>query len=197
MRRWTRPYDRDMPRLIHLNGPSRVGKSTLAQRYADAHPTTLVLDLDVLTGLIGGWRDDFSSALEMARGLGRELAMRHLKDDHDVVFPQLVTVHDRAPDPTLQETAAAVGATYVEVALMVEDDEHLQRIGAKRPTGAVDEQIQKLVADPNSDLVDRIRNHLAEHLSRRPHAIRIDTTGLTESETYRLLREVLGRADLR
>src|SRR5680860_739144 len=35
----------DMPRLIHLNGPSRVGKSTLARRYVDAHPWTLALDL--------------------------------------------------------------------------------------------------------------------------------------------------------
>lgn len=72
----------------------------------------------------------------------------------------------------------------------------LQRIGAKRPTGAVEERIQKMVADPNSDLVDRIRDHLAQHLSQRPHAIRIDTTGLTEDGTYHRLREVLGRADL-
>jgi guanylate kinase len=26
-----------MPRLIHLNGPSRVGKTTLARRYVDEH----------------------------------------------------------------------------------------------------------------------------------------------------------------
>jgi predicted kinase len=69
-----------MPRLIHLNGPSRVGKSTLAHRYADEHPRTLVLDLDVLAGLIGGWRDNLAGALEVARGLGRELAARHLRD---------------------------------------------------------------------------------------------------------------------
>ena len=31
-----------MPRLIHLNGPPRVGKSTLARRYANAG--VLVLD---------------------------------------------------------------------------------------------------------------------------------------------------------
>lgn len=36
-----------MPRLIHLNGPSRVGKTTLARRYVDEHPGALVLDLDL------------------------------------------------------------------------------------------------------------------------------------------------------
>src|SRR3954471_7213906 len=51
-----------LPRLIHLNGPSRVGKSTLARRFADEHPGTLALDLDVLAGLVGGWQADFSGA---------------------------------------------------------------------------------------------------------------------------------------
>jgi hypothetical protein len=81
-----------MARLIHLNGPSRVGKSTLARRYANDHPGTLALDLDVLAGLIGGWKENFSTALEMARGHGRELATRHLRGGYDVILPQLVTV---------------------------------------------------------------------------------------------------------
>ena len=78
-----------MPRLIHLNGPSRVGKSTLARRYANEHPGTLALDLDVLAGLIGGWKEDFSAALEMARGHGREVAMRHLRSGYDVILALL------------------------------------------------------------------------------------------------------------
>lgn len=65
-------YDPPMPRLIHLNGPPRVGKSTLARRYANEHPGVLALDLDVLAGLIGGRKEDFSAALEMARGHGRD-----------------------------------------------------------------------------------------------------------------------------
>src|SRR3954454_9306396 len=68
-----------MPRLIHLNGPSRVGKSTLARRFADEHPGTLALDLDVLAGLVGGWQADFSGAYAVARGHGQALATRHLR----------------------------------------------------------------------------------------------------------------------
>ena len=59
-----------MPRLIHLNGLSRVGKSSLARRYGDDNPGTLVLDIDVLVGLIGGWREDLFGALRTARGDG-------------------------------------------------------------------------------------------------------------------------------
>jgi hypothetical protein len=181
-----------MPRLIHLNGPSRVGKSTLARRYADDHPGTLVLDLDVLAGLIGGWQGDFSVALESARGHGRELAVRHLLSGYDVVLPQLVTVHDEAPDPAFEEAACAAGATYVEVALLVDDQEHLQRLHHKRPTTEVEERVQMALEDPESDLVDRIRGHLDEYLAQRPQTIRLDTTGLGEEASYQRLLEVLG-----
>src|SRR3954453_17981289 len=86
-----------MPRLIHLNGPSRVGKSTLARRFADEHPGTLALDLDVLAGLVGGGQADFSGAYAVARGHGQALATRHLREGYDVIVPQLVTSHDRVP----------------------------------------------------------------------------------------------------
>ena len=43
-----------MPRLLHLNGPPGIGKSTLARRYVEDHPQTLNCDIDVLRTLIGG-----------------------------------------------------------------------------------------------------------------------------------------------
>ncbi|TCO52973.1 AAA family ATPase [Actinocrispum wychmicini] len=166
-----------MARLIHLNGPSRVGKSTLARRYANEHPGTLALDLDVLAGLIGGWKENFSAALEMARGHGRELATRHLRHGYDVVLPQLVTVHDRDPDPAFEAAACVAGATYIEVALIVDDREHLQRLRGKRPTNDVEARIQTALEDPNSDLVNRIRGHLDEgyEYQDRPKRYRIRT----------------------
>jgi AAA domain len=180
-----------MPRLIHLNGPPRVGKSTLARRYVDEHPGTLALDLDVLTGLIGGWRATFSAALEVARGHGRALATRHLREGHDVVLPQLVTVHDRDPDPGLENTAREAGATYIEVALLVDQEEHLQRLRGKQPTDEIEAQIQTWLEDPDGDLIGRIRHHLNEYLAERPHTIRLDTTGLGEDASYERLLNAL------
>lgn len=174
-----------MARLIHLNGLSRVGKSTLARRYGDEHPGTLVLDIDVLAGLIGGWREDFFSVLLTARGHGRALAERHLREGHDVVLPQQVTSHDRGLG--FDEVAQAAGASYIEVALGVDDEAHLQRLREKRPVNEVEARIQEFLDDPESDLVERTRKHFARYLADRPRAIRLDTTGLTEDETYALL----------
>lgn len=184
-------YDPPMPRLIHLNGPPRVGKSTLARRYAEEHAGVLALDLDVLAGLIGGYSENFSAALEVARGHGRELAPGHLRSGYDVILPQLVTVHDRDPDPAFEEASCAAGATYVQVALMVSDHEHLLRVQGKRPTTEVEARVQTALQDPESDLVARIRRHLDEYLARRPHTIRIDTTGVGVETSYQRLLEAL------
>ena len=78
------------PRLIHLNGPSGVGKSTIAQQYADRNPGVLNLDLDLLRPLVGGWRHDFESTGSLTRILGLDMATTHLRTGRDVVVPQLV-----------------------------------------------------------------------------------------------------------
>jgi adenylate kinase family enzyme len=49
-------------RLIHLNGPPGIGKSTLARRYVADHPGVLNCDIDVLRSLIGGWESGFAEA---------------------------------------------------------------------------------------------------------------------------------------
>lgn len=184
-----------MPRLIHFNGPSRVGKSTLARRYADDHPGTLVLDLDVLAGLVGGWQDDFPASLETARDHGRDLATRHLRSGHDVVFPQLVTVHDEVPDPALVGAADAAGSPYVQVALLVDEAEHDARLQGKRPTTDVEAHVQSALVAPGTDLPARIRGHLAAYLELHPPEARIDTTGLDVAASYaRLLATLEGAA---
>jgi dienelactone hydrolase len=180
-----------VPRLIHLNGPSRVGKSTLARRYVDEHPGTLALDLDVLTELIGGWREDFYSAFGIARAHARALATWHLREGYDVVLPQLVTSYDRGPG--FEESAREAEATYVEVVLLVEDEEHLRRLGDKKPASEIEAHIQASLEDPDSDVLDRIRRHLAEYLAERPQAIRLDTTGMGEDASYARLLNALAR----
>jgi predicted kinase len=176
-----------MARLIHLNGPSRVGKSTLAHRYADNHPGTLCLDIDVLVGQVDGWRQDLTAARLVARTRGLALAKNHLHDGQDVIVPQLVTSFDQGN--RFESAATEVGARYVEVALLVDIDEHARRLREKEPASDVEARIQANLQ--TSDLMVRIRAHLAEYLHGRPNTIKLDTTGLTIDQTYFRLMNLL------
>ena len=48
------------------------------------------------------------------------------------------------------------------------------------------------MSSPEDDLVDRTRRHLAEYLAHRSHAVRLDTTGLSEEQAYALLLGTIG-----
>ena len=177
-----------MARLVHLNGPSRVGKSTLARRYGDDHPGTLCLDVDVLVGQVDGWREDFSAAFLAATARGLALVKSHLRDGQDVVVPQLVTIFDQG-NP-FEAAAAEVGARFVEVALLVDIDEHTRRLRGNKLASDVEAGIQSSLE--TSDLMEKIRGHLAEYLHGRPDTIQLDTTGLTIDQTYVRLMNLLG-----
>ena len=77
-----------MARLIHLNGPPGIGKSTLSALYADRHPGTLNLDVDTLHHLIGGWADQLTDTWPIVWSLVRAMAAAHLDGGRDVVLPQ-------------------------------------------------------------------------------------------------------------
>ena len=103
-----------MPRLIHLNGPPAVGKSTLARRWADDHPGTLLCDIDVLRTMIGGW-ETYAESPGLSRIDGLALITAHLRTGHDVVVPQLVGLPDQLE--RFRRAADDADASYVCVVL--------------------------------------------------------------------------------
>ena len=159
----------------------------MAHRYAGNHPGTVCLDFDVLVGQVDGWREDFSAAFLVATTHGLDLAKGHLYDGQDVVIPQLVTIFDQG-NP-FEAAATEVGARFVEVALLVDIEEHTRRLRDKKPAFDVEARIQSVLE--TSDLVERIRGHLAEYLQGRPDTIQLDTTGLTIDQTYVRLTTLL------
>ena len=118
-----------MPKLILLNGPPAVGKSTLARRYADDHPLTLVLEIDAVRALLGRWLDDPQRSGWAARMIALAMARTHLEAGHDVITPQLLTRREFVE--MLRATTEAAGATFHEITLMDPRDVVLARLEAR------------------------------------------------------------------
>jgi predicted kinase len=99
-----------------INGAPGSGKSTLAAMYADAHPLTLALDIDVVRSMLGRWLDHPTRSGLIARALAVEMARVQLAAGRDVVLPQFLGRVDFIVE--LEHLCHQVGAEFVELALL-------------------------------------------------------------------------------
>lgn len=161
-----------MPRLILLNGPPGIGKSTIAQRYADDHPGTLDLDLDLLRAGLDEWPQDPEAAGLAARALGIELARTHLTGGHDVVVPQLLA--RPAFIETLAQLADEIGAEFHELVLLDEREpavaRFVSRSAERAATGAPDDQGDQVALAGGTAALEDTYDRLVALIGRRPHA---------------------------
>lgn len=177
-----------MPRLIHLNGVSGVGKSTVARLYADRHPGVLNLDVDLVVSLIGGWQDNFWATLAPARLLAAAMAETHLRAGRDVVMPQLTT--QPAEIEGCQAACERAGAEYREIVLVAQRQHALDRYAGRVAEGGgpVDEIIAR---NGGTALLERIHDHLAEYLVGRPDCLLVPTDGRDPEQTYAAVLELV------
>lgn len=137
-----------MPTLLHLNGPSGVGKSTLARAHAARHPGTLVCDIDELRSWVSGWEDDFVGTGEAVRASALALLTAYLGTGRDVVLPQLIVTPSQAE--RFEAAAAAAGASYVGVVLDVAPEVLLPRL-RDRPRTPVTDVVSRIIQERGGD----------------------------------------------
>jgi predicted kinase len=180
-------------RLIVLNGPPAVGKSTLAQRYVDDHPLALNLDIDSLRRLLGRWQDDANRAGLLARALTLTLAREHLGNGYDVVLPQYLG--NPAFLAEAEAVAAAVGAEFFEFVLTDNRDEILRRFNARTARAEDPKHVEsgRMVARlGGDDTIFAMCDRLLLIISARPRARLIPCPEGAVEEVYLALRVALG-----
>ena len=179
-------YNLGVPRLIHLNGPPGIGKSTLAQLYVDRHPGVLNLDIDLLRVLVGGWQDRFEETGQVVRPIALSMAHTHLRAGYDVVMPQYLR---RISEIERFETAAHEGrAEFREVLLMDSKERSIQRFTGRRSELHWHLHVNEYVDRNGGDaLLGAMHDGLADVVRTRPQVVVVPSVAAAVEQTYTAL----------
>lgn len=113
------------PKLIIINGPPAIGKSTIAQKYVDNHPMALKLDIDELWFMLGQWQSSRPASNMQKMKLAYVMAGMHLQDGYDVIVAQ--HLDNLSYYKVFESIARACGATMYEVLLIAPLQEAIER----------------------------------------------------------------------
>ena len=181
-----------MARLILLNGPPGIGKSTLAQRYVDEHPLALGLDLDAVRRMLGAWRANPIEAGLLARALTIEMARVHLTSGHAVVIPQYLGRPQFLEQA--EQVAADAGAQFCEFVLMDGRDNAVRRFTDRTEAAATEAHVEAgelMEHFGGRPAIEAMYDRLLLVLSHRPHAQVIQSREGAVEATYAELRRRL------
>jgi len=174
------------PRLVFINGPTGVGKTTIAQRYATEHPLALILSADDFVGSMGQWLDNEAEARKLALRYIGMVAEEHLRSGYDVVVPYLL---EHPEDMAVVEQAAAKsGARLIECVLMAPKEEVIRRAIERGTWG---EPGAPPLTPDDRPVLEKLYDDFAQALASRPLAAKITVQTGGIDGTYRQLTEAV------
>ncbi len=182
-----------MPRLIHLNGPPGIGKSTLARLYVDDHPGVLNLDIDLVRTLIGGWQDRFAETGQIVRPVALAMAAAHLRGGRDVIMPQYLGRLGEIE--RFGAIARDNGAAFCEIAVMDDRRQALARFYRGRnddDKAGWHRAVRQIVEQGGGTaLLASIYDQLISVLAARPQVTVLASTEGAIAEAYQALTTIL------
>jgi predicted kinase len=166
--------------LIILNGPTGIGKSTIAARLQAEMPDSAVVDIDEIRRSIPDYRENRQESLALAYKQAGEIIEESLAKGLDVIIDKTITGADILD--SYRAIASKHGAEVLEFILFADKDTLQKRADERgyRP-GSL------LTRERVGEMWEKLDTLRAE----RPHAIVIDTASLDADSTLAKIRSYL------
>ncbi len=180
----------NMPNLIIINGPAGIGKTTIAHRYIEDHPLSLLASTDEFISNMGQWLMHEEEGRLLSFALLKGVIAQHLSAGYDVIVPQLlINSEDGA---ALEEIARQHGAVFYEFVLMAPKDEATARILERGTWG---EAGAPPVTEADIPVIEELYDQMQATLAMRSGAVRIESVKDDIDSTYAALTNHLNLSD--
>lgn len=168
-------------KLVMLNGPCGVGKSTAAIELQKELPLSLLIDIDSLRRTIGGYKDLREESLRAAYADTVALAGAHLSEGYSVIVEKIVFNNDTFLE-TLRACASKHGAEFHEILLTADKETVISR---------TEERGFKAGGSLTPQKVIEFWEAGQEFAARRSDLVIINTTNVAPEKVWQQIKEII------
>ena len=167
-------------KLIIINGPSGIGKSTVATRLCHHIPSSFLVDVDELRREMPDYRERRAESLSFAYERTREIIDEELNRGHDVIIDK--TISSAGVLDSFIERGKRHGAEIFEILLFAEKE-----VVHKR----ADDRGYRLGGLLTSEKVDELWEKMNALRKQRSEAIVIDTANIHSEELFQKIKAII------
>lgn len=167
-------------KLILINGPAGVGKSTISTHLHADIPNSILIDVDELRRSIPNYKEQRKESLLLSYERTKEAIENHLKKGKTVIIDKGISFSDTLD--SFVEIGAECGADVREIFLFASKE------GVQR---RADERGYKPGSLLTRERVGELWDELDALQQKRRSAIVIDTTSLSIEDTYEKVRKAI------
>lgn len=167
-------------KLILINGPTGIGKSTVAQKIHQARPLSFLVDIDALRRYISGYREYKDESKGLSILVSESLVETCLKSGHDVIIDKVFT------DVEMVDRFIELGKKYnAEVHEFVLNASKELVIKRAKERGYIENSLL------TPEKVVKFWEEIQEYITKRPQAVVIDIETLSQEEVYKYITDKL------
>ena len=167
-------------KLIIINGPCGIGKSTVAGKLHAVMPLSFLLDIDAQRRNISEYRTHNKQSGERVKEVALSIVQTYMKQDGDVIVDKMI--FDPAFLDALHDTATQYGGIVHEVLLWAPKDVVMKRAEDRGYTE------DGLLTPEKCEMFWENIHTLKES---RKHATIIDVTELNEEEVFDAVKRIV------